>query len=294
MKKRINVLSLFDGMSCGQIALNRASVKYGKYYASEVDKYAIKVTQANYPKTIQLGDIMKVKGSDLPRIDLLLGGSPCQGFSSIGSQLNFEHSESKLFFEYVRILKELKQVNSNIKFLLENVRMRSEFSEVISEYLGVNPIKINSSLVSAQNRERFYWTNISGLTPPEDRNLFLGDVMQADAEIPEKYFLSRKMISYLENNFEDRNYKFANRYKLKGINEKAYCLLKGEGNKKKSNFLRCSKHLGVRKLTTVEMERLQTVPDNYTDHVSDTQRRNMLGNGWTVDVVAHIFKHLKY
>src|SRR5574344_2500072 len=140
-----NILSLFDGMSCGQIALNRAGIEYDNYFASEIDKYAIKVTQHNYPNTIQIGDVTQVKGADLPKIDLLLGGSPCQGFSNAGKQLNFNDPRSKLFFEYVRLLRECNPKY----FLLENVKMKKEFQDVITEHLGVEPIKINSALVSA-------------------------------------------------------------------------------------------------------------------------------------------------
>ena len=156
----MNVLSLFDGMSCGQIALNKADINIDNYYASEIDEYAIKVTQKNYPNTIQLGSVVDVKGTDLPKIDLLIGGSPCQGFSFAGKQLNFEDERSKLFFEYVRILKETKPKY----FLLENVRMKKEYQDVISSALGVEPILINSNLVSAQERKRLYWTNISNIT----------------------------------------------------------------------------------------------------------------------------------
>ena len=150
-----NVLSLFDGMSCGQIALNRAGITYDNYYASEIDKHAIKVTQHNYPNTIQLGDVTKIKSSDLPKIDLLIGGSPCQGFSFSGKQLNFDDPRSKLFFEFVRLVKECQPKY----WLLENVVMKKEFEKVITEQLGVEPVKINSSLVSAQNRVRLYWAN---------------------------------------------------------------------------------------------------------------------------------------
>ena len=152
----MNVLSLFDGMSCGQIALNRSGIKYDNYFASEIDKWAIQVTQKNYPNTIQLGDVTKIKGSDLPKIDLVMGGSPCQGFSLAGKKLNFEDPRSKLFFEFVRIIKELKPTY----FLLENVKMKKEWRDIITNELGCHPILINSSVVSAQNRERLYWTNI--------------------------------------------------------------------------------------------------------------------------------------
>ena len=174
----MNILSLFDGMSCGQIALNRAGIKYNQYFASEIDKHAIKVTQHNYPSTIQLGDVCAVKGYTLPQIDLLLGGSPCQGFSIAGTGLNFEDPRSKLFFEYVRILNELRETNPDVRFLLENVRMKKEWQDVISEALGVQPIYINSAIVSAQTRKRLYWTNIEGVTQPVDKGLLLKDVLE--------------------------------------------------------------------------------------------------------------------
>lgn len=180
----MNVLSLFDGMSCGQIALNRADIPYSNYYASEIDKYAIKVTQHNYPNTIQLGDVTEVKSSDLPQIDLLIGGSPCQGFSFAGKQLNFDDPRSKLFFEFVRLLKECKPKF----FLLENVKMKKEYQDVISEHLGVEPIEINSALVSAQNRKRLYWTNIPFDKNIEDKGILLKDIVheKADNRLSEK------------------------------------------------------------------------------------------------------------
>lgn len=168
----MNTLSLFDGMSCGQIALERAGIKVDNYYASEIDKYAIKVTQANYPDTIQLGDIRNIKAVDLPKIDLLMGGSPCQGFSYSGKQLNFEDERSKLFFEFVRLLKECKPKY----FLLENVKMKKEFQDIISKYLGVEPIEINGALVSAQNRKRLYWTNISNISILEDKGIIFNNI----------------------------------------------------------------------------------------------------------------------
>ena len=169
----INVLSLFDGISCGQLALQRAGIDVGKYYSSEIDPYTVKVTQRNFPNTIQLGDITNIKGEDLPKIDLLIGGSPCQGFSILGKQLNFEDSRSKLFFEFVRLLKETKPKY----FLLENVVMKQEWQDIISEQLGVKPIHINSKLLSAQNRPRLYWTNIPNIQQPKDLGLKICDVV---------------------------------------------------------------------------------------------------------------------
>jgi DNA (cytosine-5)-methyltransferase 3A len=174
----MNVLSLFDGMSCGQIALDQLGIKVDNYYAAEIDKYAIEIAKKNYPNTIHLGDVTKIKGEDLPQIDLLIGGSPCQGFSFAGKQLNFDDPRSALFFEYVRLLKECKPKY----FLLENVRMKQEYEDVISNYLGASPIKINSSLVSAQNRVRLYWSNIPNITQPKDRGIRLIDIFESDVD----------------------------------------------------------------------------------------------------------------
>ena len=171
----MNVLSLFDGMSCGQLALRRAGIKVDKYYASEIDKYAIQITQKNYPQTIQLGDIRNIRSRELSKIHLLIGGSPCQGFSFEGKQLNFQDPRSKLFFEFVRIKNEC---NPDI-FLLENVKMKKEYQDIISSYLGVEPIEINSALCSAQNRRRLYWTNLS-IQEPEDRSIYLDDILDSD------------------------------------------------------------------------------------------------------------------
>lgn len=194
-------------MSCGQIALIELGISVEAYYASEIDKHAIKQTQLNFPETIQLGSVTDVKAKDLPKIDLLLGGSPCQGFSFAGKQLNFEDPRSFLLFEYVRILNELRELNPDIKFLLENVRMKKIYEEVISEHLGVRPVVINSSLVSAQNRVRLYWSNIrmartdpfglpvTAIPLPQDKGLLFRDIMEED--VPEKYYLRDKVLQNL-------------------------------------------------------------------------------------------------
>ena len=177
-KNGINVLSLFDGMSCGQIALDRLGIPVNRYLASEIDKYAIKVAQYNYPLTEQIGSVVDVKTATLPEIDLLIGGSPCQGFSFAGKQLNFEDPRSALFFEFVRILNDTLPKY----FLLENVKMKKEYQDVISSYLGCEPIEINSSLVSAQNRKRLYWTNIPMAAMPEDKGILLKDIVHENAD----------------------------------------------------------------------------------------------------------------
>lgn len=208
-KEGLTVLSLFDGMSCGAIALREEGILIKQYFASEIDRQAIRQTQHNFPDTIQLGSVTDVKVSDLPPIDLLIGGSPCQGFSFAGKQLNFNDPRSKLFFEYVRILREIQVYNPDVKFLLENVRMRSEYENVISRELGVFPVMINSALVSAQNRVRLYWTNIAvrhidnlfghtvhtDIPLPSDRGVYLRDIL--DGNVDNRYFLSEKEIERL-------------------------------------------------------------------------------------------------
>ena len=330
----MNVLSLFDGMSCGQQALERSGVRVDNYFASEIDKYAIKVTQANYPKTNQLGSVIDVDGYSLPNIDLLLGGSPCQSFSFAGKRkgmstkdeqeiLTLEHylelksegfefeGQSYLFWEYMRLLKEVKPKY----FLLENVMMGDKWEKILSKAIGVNPIEINSSLVSAQNRRRLYWTNI-GMIPgglfgdlqsiiqqPKDKGILLKDVIQE--EVDDKYYL--KDDSFVFDRIKN-DHPFTPR--IPKVNEKSNCLMVGGsgcndlindcGNVDKSPTIKSSLGSGneiilnkIRRLTPVECERLQTVKDNYTDHVSDTQRYKMLGNGWTVDVISHILNYIK-
>lgn len=334
----MNVLSLFDGISAGQVALEKAGISVDKYYASEVDKFAIDVTQKNHPNTIQLGDVTKWREWDIDwsSIDLVIGGSPCQGFSFAGKQLNFDDDRSKLFFEFVDICNRVIDYNPKMKFLLENVKMKKEYQDVISSYMGIEPIQINSSLVSAQNRVRLYWTNIQPVEQPEDKGIVLADIILSDVD--EKYYLTDKAIDYMDRL---RNGKPRWEYHKNPIDGKAACLTanmyKGvpygvlripEATKKgyveiipnegvdmtfinsktrrgrrmedKSNCLTATNYdycwydgYEIRKLTPVECERLQTFPDNYTEGVSNSQRYKALGNSWTVDVIAHIFKNLK-
>ena len=405
----INVLSLFDGMSCGQIALERAGIKVNKYYAAEIDKHAIQVTQHNFPNTIQLGDVTKVFAKDLPKIDLLIGGSPCQGFSFAGKQLAFDDPRSKLFFEFVR----LKNECNPTYFMLENVKMKKEFEIIISKYMGVAPIEINSALLSAQNRVRLYWTNIANeayglfgdmqcmIPQPKDKGILLRDILESD--VPDKYYLSEKMLQYFSNRAANFNQGKVNVREEEGkascltssmascdisdnfikvdtnlrkaVNQdKANCFTAGgnsgglhsdmtlivasrgrnpENPKSRESGLNTEQMLEprydgktncltsvqkdnlvmlnerqkanhknedekantflstswkgsqangmtlvgttkIRRLTPTECERLQTVPDGYTSIVSDTQRYRMLGNGWTVDVIAHILGYAQW
>lgn len=272
------VLSVFDGMSCGQLALQRAGIEYKEYYASEIDKHAISVTQNNFPNTKQLGSITEIKTENLPIIDLFIGGSPCQSFSSLGNGKGFD-GKSGLFWEYVRVLKELRLKNPNIKFILENVNMKKEWCDIISNELGVEPIAFNSNLVSAQNRDRLYWTNINFIVPG-DKNILFNDILE---NLP-----FRKIPKCFYKNWGDkmRIDKGLNWVK----NKKANCLT--TKNCHTNQYLLNEDKSLCRLLTANEFEKLQTVPLNYTNIVSNTERFKMLGNGWTVDVIAHIFNGL--
>jgi len=280
-----NVLSLFDGMSCGQIALNKLGIKYDNYYASEIDEPAISVTQHNYPNTIQMGSITELKSSQLPKIDLLFGGSPCQSFSNAGNGSGFD-GKSGLFYEFVRLLKECKPTY----FLLENVKMKKEWQDIISEKLGVQPIKINSNLVSAQNRERLYWTNIPVVGLPEDKHIYIEDIL--DTNFDSKYWLKERNAELLSK-----------KVNIEGAPD--ICCIDVYNKKFKKdrksptltlphhNSLRLLQDGKFRKLTPNECERLQTVPVDYTNTgIADIHRYSMLGNGWTVDVIAFIFSFI--
>tara|TARA_R100001443_G_scaffold89294_1_gene95786 strand:- start:22 stop:1296 length:1275 start_codon:yes stop_codon:yes gene_type:complete len=418
----MKVLSLFDGMSCGRIALDQLGIPVEKYYASEIDKYAMQVSAANYPDIEQVGDICNLDPKDYKDVDLMLAGSPCQGFSFAGKQLAFDDPRSALFFEFIRLLKAIKPKY----FLLENVRMKKEFLQVISQQVsecypeipfGIEPIFINSSLVSAQSRQRYYWTNIPGIKQPEDRGIVLRDILET--EDLQKYNLSKKANKRAKNNLRSRAFKpnqkksgalLANQYKqstdslyalvetkpkqvgvavdinghdvlkrvyspegksptvntCQGGNREPKVVTGGafrgraydkDGKRKdrdgssvakqtkqmlelrkdnksnaittvgkdsvvvkklpdksqtiKSQYYKSSRanferqgtfhatgvhqeDLTWRKLTPLECERLQTVPDNYTNHVSNTQRYKMLGNGWTVEVIKHILQEMEY
>lgn len=342
MKKGIVVLSLFDGMSCGRIALDRAGIKVKKYYASEIDKYAQIVSAANYPDIIQLGDIIRWREWEIEQPDLIVGGSPCQGFSFAGKGLNFNDPRSKLFFTFVDILKYYKPKY----FLLENVKMKKEYEKVISDLLGVLSIEINSALVSAQNRKRLYWTNIPNVTQPKDKGIVLRDIIEDSGEGVIKnqgdFTVKNDKSQCLDANYhkgpdnhgqrpgirvtKDGYHQYRNDAKKSSIQGthvtfpegKTHCMSKAHSPKMaiKEEFYKArpariyetkgptlrkdrtgleatNNGLTWRKLTPLECERLQTVPDNFTNHVSNSQRYKMLGNGWTVDVIAHIFRRLK-
>ncbi len=290
----MNVLSLFDGISCGQIALERAGIKYDNYFASEIDKYAIKVTQHNYPNTIQLGDVAKVKGSGLPKIDIVIGGSPCQDLSLAKTNgVGLLGKRSGLFYEFVRVLKE---TNPRF-FLLENVIMKSVWRDVITKELGVEPIQINSNLVSCQNRRRYYWTNIPKVVQPNDKHVTIQDVIHDDTY---KVFTNkritetkRKTKNYIQWDISGKGYSSqANRAYFKSGK---ICTVPKQSPSDKLNIVLDYENDIYRKSHPIEVERYQTVPDNYTlvDGVSTSRRLGLLGDGWTVDVIAHVFSFME-
>lgn len=358
----MKILSLFDGISCARVALDRAGIKVNVYYASEIDRYAIKISEKNYPDIIHIGDVKMVAHKDAPihyklnDIDLLIGGSPCQDLSiAKKDRKGLDGERSSLFWEYVRILKEVKPKY----FILENVAsMPKEAKEIITEALGVEPIMINASLVSAQNRKRLFWTNIPNVTLPEDRGILLKDILESNVD--EKYNVSLRHTQAMINtrkskklNIPEENGKSgtitASYYKIpndgvyikrigqigkggqgdriyssdgKGVSLSAngggrgaktglYLIepvaLRNRGDGKKPEYNGTGKansmttvqtdsmveeNSTIRKLTPIECERLQGLPDNYTDGVSNTQRYKALGNAFNVDVVAHILSFI--
>lgn len=285
----INVVSLFDGMACAMVALERAGIKVKNYYASEIDKYSMSIAKKNYPQIQHIGDITKLHHIDWTGIDLVCGGSPCQGFSFAGKQLNFYDPRSKLFFDFVRVLEEIKIVNPKVKFLLENVKMKQEHEQVINDILGVKPIEFNSSLVSAQNRKRLYWTNIEGFIFPTDRGIYW-DSIQLNLATNVMYY-SEAAFKWIFKS-DKRKLKYTEYFNFSKVKMQ---MLEASHSKGYSNQ-RC---FGIvdnnktRYIHPIECERLQTLPDNYTEGVSNTQRYKMLGNGWTIDAIVEFFKHLK-
>lgn len=303
---KINILSLFDGMSCGQIALNKLGIKYNHYFASEIDKSAIKLTQHNFPHTIQIGDVLNVsyKNKKLYSnencvfngdIDLLIGGSPCTGFSCSGKQLNFNDVKSKLFFDYVRVLKEVKPKF----FLLENVKMKKEWQDIITKYLGVEPIEINSSLVSAQNRVRLYWTNIPNIKEIKDKNINLKSILDDVSFVNPAAIRGRRL---------EQNKPIVQCLEVKKKNtNKSNCLTTVEKDNvltflkpgRYPNILKNKENLNVklyRNYTIKEYCKLQTINYKYieNDVISNCQKKKIIGNGWTIDVICHILSFMKF
>ena len=309
----MKVLSLFDGISCGMVALERAGIEVEKYYASEICDYAIKISQKNYPNIVQVGDVRNIKCEDFSGLDLLIGGSPWQSFSFAGAMVGMTTVEkmeitsleqyiefknkgftfegySYLFWEYVRILKEIKPKY----FLLENVKMAKKWENIISNALGVKPILINSELVSAQSRERLYWTNIPNISQPKDKHIYIDNIVQNNIE--HKY-LPKTRLDY--NNYDKSKVD-------KSIHKNTATQIgnsRNFGNAVRSNgkafTLRrinpngiIDENGNIREFTPIEAERLQTLPDDYTlvSGIKNKERYEALGNGWTVDVIAHILK----
>lgn len=327
----MNVLSLFDGMSCGQIALTNLGCFPDKYYASEVDKFAIQQTMHVFPDTIQLGDVTKVDVSKLDKIDLLIGGSPCQSFSFAGKkvgmvttdkvditdlqtyldlkEMGFEfEGQSYLFWEYMRILTDIRKYNPDVRFLLENVKMSKKWEAVLTEAIGVQPVMISSNLLSAQNRKRLYWTNIAEIPQPKDEGILIRDILED--EVDEKYYVSDRALEGMANHARvnaEKGNGFGARVvspegKANTVMQRCYkdgkdnliadnhgipnCLTTAQRN----DLLQFRGML--RRLTPTECARLQTVPEWYEWIVSDTQIFRMCGNGWTVKVIEHILSHL--
>ena len=283
----MKVLSLFDGISCGMVALERAGIPVDTYYASEIDKNAIAISQKNYPNIIRLGDVTKWREWDIPwaEIDLLIGGSPCQGFSFAGKQLNFNDPRSKLFFEFVDILNHIRKHNPNVKFLLENVKMKAEWRDVISGYLGVKPIRINSALVSAAKRDRLYWANFD-VEMPDDKGITFDDINQHSTDWLSDTYID-KVSKWKAQQDPITNTTFI------GTNSKLPCLTARGYNQSHSGMILISDGNKYRYLTNNEGELAMTLPVDYTAGITDRERARCIGNGWTVDVIAHIFKGLK-
>lgn len=327
----MNVLSLFDGISCGMVALERAGISVEKYYAYEIEKNAIKISQKNYPHIIQCGDVTQEDFRKYKGIGIIIAGSPCQGFSIAGKQLNFEDPRSRLYFEFERAVKEAQPKY----FLLENVKMKKEYADVITQRLGVQPIEINSNLVSAQNRARIYWTNIPGVGQPEDKKILLEDIVHEtkgenidltpykvpfdkSLQILDKEVYKGKIGYFRQDSQANRVYSIHGKsVTLCGeagggaakMGQYLFgCITPDRINKRqngqrfnvsdKSYALTTQDKHGVlvdgyiRKLTPVECERLQTLPDGYTEGITEPNRYKCLGNGWTVDVIAHILSYL--
>lgn len=279
----MNILSLFDGISCGQIALERANIKVDNYFASEIKKHAIEVTQNNYPNTIQLGDINNFDTWKLPKIDLIIGGSPCQDLSNLNPYgMGLNGNKSKLFYKYVECIEKFKPKY----FLLENVAMDIYSEEKISDLLGVKPITINSSLVSFQRRKRLYWTNIPNVTKPKDKKLNFQDFIEKDYE---------KCLPYKVNRTPSRIKMWGNGVNGKCPNvtksNKIYCLTVKQDRWNNGGLIEFEDF--CRFLTIKECELAQTLPVGYTSGISRNKAYDVIGDGWTVDVVKHIFDGMK-
>jgi DNA (cytosine-5)-methyltransferase 3A len=280
-----NVLSLFGGIECGYLALKAANIPIGKYYSSEIEPEPIMIVTHRAPSVIHVGDVRNLKGENFKHIDIVIAGSPCQALSIAGKKIGFsnENTQSYLFFEFLRLYREIKMYNPNVLFLLENVRMNEKWEKLISDELGVLPMLINSDLLTAQHRERLYWTNIPGVTIPEDKHIQLSDVIPGAQGYgvrgthKGKYKPDGKKV--WERNCTTRK------------NGKANCVMTKPHNTNKLIFPDGT----IRNYTINEAELLQGLPIDYTNvpGISMTKRYKAVGNGWTVPVIAHILKFLK-
>ena len=299
----MRVLSLFDGISCGRLALQKLGIEVDEYYACEIKSHAVKITQENFPNTIQLGDVTKLKGNDLPKIDLIVGGSPCQSFSGAMKNRTGLEGKSGLFFEYVRVLNE---VNPKY-FLLENVAsMKREDKDFISKTLGVEPIMIDSALLSGQLRKRLYWTNIQGITQPKDRGILLQSILKSGytdrnksrcllesdsrpLSTPLKMFHRYYSTGFTTLIFKDKQH-YLDCVEHYNINYKGLSALQIDITSKEVDN---SVYAGLRYLNQEELEELQTVPKGYTSSVSRNEAACVLGDGWTVDVISQILSFMR-
>ena len=314
----MNVLSLFDGISCGMITLDKLGINVNNYFASEIDENAIKISKANYPNIKHIGDVTKITKDNIknmPKIDLILGGSPCQGFSNNGKGLNFNDPRSKLFFDFVNILNWVREVNNkNVKFLLENVKMKKEWENIITQYVKVKPIEINSKLLTAQNRPRLYWSNIDNIDIPKDVGIELINILDKNVKFDFINHEGLKICKSISENSRNLIYRVDNEVRINqatkqgyivanegdGINLSFPCSLSRRGRviKGKSNCLDTSCNIcvyidnSIRRFTINELEKLQGLPIGYTNHVSDRNRIKAIGNGWTIDVIEHILRNL--
>lgn len=295
----MNCLALFDGISCGQIAFERAGIYIDNYFASEISPDALTVTNYHYPNTIQLGDVTLLKDDvlkRLPKIDILIGGSPCQDISTAKSRGRdyLQGDRSKLFFEYIRILEWIKENNNpEVLFLLENVKSKETVITEMTVAIGVEPIKINSVLVSAQRRERYYWSNIHDITQPEDKGLKIQDIVYDNNYKIFKDERIEKTKSFTKNyvkwDISGKGY-FSQQDRAYYLDGTMCTVPKGRPTNKLNIWLGDDVY---RRCHPIEAERLQTLPDDYTAMISSPEKRmGLVGDGWTVDIVSHIFSHI--
>lgn len=298
MKKK-NIVSTFDGASCGRVALDLEGIKYDNYFAFEIDKDAIKVAQDYNPNTIQKGSVNDFSNHEIKDVFLFMGGSPCQSFSRSGDGSGFD-GKSGLFWKYIEMLK-----HYNPKyFFLENVVMKKEWEKIITEQMGVEPIKVDSKYFSAQKRQRLYWTNIPFDKNFIDKNISIKDIFDESERLPISQEKRDEIMWFEENEYRvvnatKKGYLVPENYDVINLDFPKSKTRRGRVSKQKSNTLNTSCNQGIfidgeiYKLTTLECERLQTFPDNHTSILTESKRRNVIGNGWTIEVIRHFFKNLK-